>query len=263
MEVFPKVVFFTGKGGVGKSTLTLALARKLSLQSKKVVVVNFSPISQNYSLPEFEVLTLDVLDCFKEYVSLLFKSELLFKLAFDNALLLTFLKTTPGIKDTLFAGKIYHLAKSAGYDHVLVDLPSFGHAYSFFNTMVGIKQLFRIGFVEKEISKVASFFQSEGVRIDFVTLLEELPTQETIEFKRKFDSDFSFPLGKLWINRIYPDYEAPREWEFALPYARLLKEQSQLETSLIPLGLPILKVPFVIEDDFSNLLKQLEPSLPL
>lgn len=211
-----RVIFFTGKGGVGKSSLAWATALACRRQGKKVLVVSWSAFDTEArpfftDLEGVESITLDALTCFREYALLLLKFEKLYDAVFDNFVLNAFVQAAPGVSETVIAGKIWHLSETGGYDLIVIDLPSSGHALSFFQSPLGVKKVFSVGFVSKETEKILALFRSPSTRVDFVTLPEELPMVECLELKNKLADLHALHFGWVHVNQVTPTFPLPTE----------------------------------------------------
>lgn len=243
-----RLIFLTGKGGVGKTTLTFALA--LAAQRKKVRVavaqLGVGVPSLAEAIPSVPFTALDPLECFKEYALRVLKFNRIYETVFHNHVLQTFLKTAPGLGDTVLAGKLWDWVDKRTEDLILVDMPSSGHALSFFRSPIGAGKLFKVGFVQKEVTKITQLFQSPTTRIDFVALPEDLPVTETLELKEKLTPLFAFHFGFLFMNGCLPQFELtgtpPSEMEKVFDRFSQRKTQeaqaiARAQTSGLPLRL--------------------------
>ena len=132
-----KLLLFTGKGGVGKTAIAMATALLCKRHGKRVVFASWSPFdSSNQSLPEenheIETVHLETLSAFREYALHILKFNKLYDIIFDNPVLKTFVKAAPGLSETVIAGKVWDLYDNGNQDILIIDLPSSGHAFSFF-----------------------------------------------------------------------------------------------------------------------------------
>lgn len=252
------VIFLTGKGGVGKSTIAWATAQACAELGKKVAVASWNPLetkAQHFP-PEFEPvlephlrwIPLEVGECFKEYVSRILKFETLYHVVFENHVLQTFIRATPGIAETVLAGKIWDLWHQKAQDLLIVDLPSSGHALSFFQSPLGVHKIFAAGFVHQESEKIMKLFQSSKIRVDLVALPEELPLVEAKELKRKLEQTFPLHFGFLQINQCTPNFQEPDVIPEAAQstinrhHERLLSEREALAVAT-EIDLPLVKIP--------------------
>ncbi len=248
-----KVLFFTGKGGVGKSTLVWATARLCEKNNKKVCVVHWTPLEDQeaplYHFPGITHLRVDTMEAFKEYALRILKFEKVFEIAFNNPIFKTFVRAAPGIGETVVAGKIYDLAQRGEFDLILVDLPSSGHAVTFFKSPQGVHKLFPAGFIHRDAEKILGMFRAPTTRLDLVTLPEELPVTECGQLKEQLDKIGPYPFGFLHINRCTPEFEnigpleelKPEVRQWAERYLSRREEEELNQKPLESLGLPLLR----------------------
>jgi anion-transporting ArsA/GET3 family ATPase len=255
-----KIIFFTGKGGVGKSTLTLATALAAKKKGARVAVASWStlPLTETSKPPladelQIESIPLETLTCFREYALQILKFERVYSAVFDNHVLKTFVKAAPGLSDTVIAGKLWDLYEKKTYDLILVDLPSTGHALSFFNSPLGIQKMFMVGFVHKEATRILEMFGSSDSRLDIVSLAEELPMTEGLELKRKLAESLPLNFGYLFMNQIFEQLKLPSEEPFEglsdfikdrlKSYSERHRQQSQMLDRAKEFQMPIMCVP--------------------
>ncbi|NDC26158.1 MAG: hypothetical protein EBZ49_18775 [Proteobacteria bacterium] len=251
-----KVVFFTGKGGVGKSALTSATAVLCQRQGKKVFLVSWNPFDTHarsfpYSSLGIEHLVLDGPSCFKEYVLGILKFEKIYDLIFENNVFQTFIAASPGLAETVIAGKIWDLMDKNPQALILVDLPASGHAFTFFSSPLGLRKLFRMGLVHREIERICEMFLSSSTLLNFVTLPEELPLSETLEFKNKLAKLGKINMGFFLLNQCLPQLPGREPVEplnnddqlLLQQYRSYLDQELRAEELLQSAELPQIKLP--------------------
>ncbi len=197
----------SGKGGVGKTTLAAATALLLMKRGRRVRLIHWNPLGDEVlerSFPEIPRMTLESLQCFKEYALKIVRFERLYHTVFDNPVLKTFLKAAPGLSETVMAGKIYDLVDKNEQDTLIVDLPSSGHAVTFFRSPLGIQKVFRFGFVYQDSRRIVDLFLSPQSRVDLVTLAEDLPLREVAELRTKLEKELPLPFGFFHLNQCCP-----------------------------------------------------------
>lgn len=205
-----KVIFLTGKGGVGKSTLAWAMARALNRQGKRTAVIGWQSNGKT-TPPEFagmgvEWIGLDTLEVFKQYALTIIKFEKLYDTVLDNKVLRTFVLAAPGLSDSVMAGRIWDLAENGPYDTLVVDMPSSGHARAFFKSPLGLKKIFKMGFIARDTERVLNLFAADTTRIDLVCLPEQLPVQECRELKADLEKMHPFHFGYTYVNQCVPEW---------------------------------------------------------
>ena len=107
-----KVIFFTGKGGVGKSTLAWATALACHRQGKKVAIVGWQPLGKEEAPPVarelgMDWLGLETLAAFREYALGIIKFQKIYDSVLDNKILRTFVLAAPGLADAVEIGRAH------------------------------------------------------------------------------------------------------------------------------------------------------------
>lgn len=250
-----RLVFFTGKGGVGKSSLAWATAVAARKHGLKVAVCGWNPYGEAappvpIQEPGITWIPLTTLGCFREYALHIVKFEAVYDMVFDNPVLKTFLLAAPGLAETVIAGKIWDLWDHGEFDLVLVDLPASGHAASFFKSPLGVQKVFSFGVVHKNTVKICEMFGASSVRLDLVTLPEELPLTESMELKEQLAGLHPFSWGFLHLNRCTPSLPSP-SIKTGLPtdvaaaisfHESRLAEENEALSKVPRLGLPTTKL---------------------
>lgn len=206
-----KVIFLTGKGGVGKSTLAWATALACKRRGKRTAVVGWKPLGKEVPVEDrgdFGIpwIGLDTLTASREYALQIIRFEKLYDTVLDNKVLRTFVLAAPGLADAVMAGKIWDLYQKDEYDTIVVDMPSSGHAKSFFKSPLGLQKIFKVGFIARDAERVLKLFRAPDVRLDLVALPEELPLVECRELKQSLEALHPFSWGYLHLNQCLPDW---------------------------------------------------------
>ena len=122
----------------------------------------------------------------------------------------------PGLRDVLLTGKAIELARrkdkgiSPGYDAVVLDAPPTGRITRFLNINTEIAGLAKVGPIRSQADSVMSVLRSKRTAIHLVTLLEEMPVQETLGGIAEI-RDAALPVGSIIVNMRRP--HVPHELE--------------------------------------------------
>ena len=135
MDLTKKLIFICGKGGVGKTSVSKALALTLSKKGLKTLWVAFEdPLKPPGELLEISPtlwhLNCESITAFEEYVGLKIGVPSLTKIFLQNKLMRYMAKAAPGIHDLVLLGKIWFERKN--YDHIVLDMPSTGYGLAMF-----------------------------------------------------------------------------------------------------------------------------------
>jgi anion-transporting ArsA/GET3 family ATPase len=233
-----RLIFVTGKGGVGKSAVTAALARCAAADGRKVLVVEMAAHGAMEPLlgvkgpmgheprevaPGLWACNLDPERSVGDAVAGLVPTPRLARALLGNPVARLFLRTAPAVSETAV-----HLCLvawlNAGYSPVIVDLPATGHAVGFLDASRAMAHALRVGRVAKAVSEAADVVRDpKQTGLVVVTLPEELPVNEAIDLYGRAQTQLGIVPAVVVVNRV----TAP-----PVPEADLPKLEPLLGTSL-------------------------------
>ena len=217
----------TGKGGVGKSTVALALGLKAADEGKRTIVCEVSSqerishafhrgnvgFAETELLPNLYGISIDPDEAMREYVLLALKVKAMRDLLFRSKLFTYLAAATPGLKELVTIGKIWELAldqrKIKGakpYDLVVVDAPATGHGVGFLQTPKTFANVARVGPIASQAETLHRFITNRrktGVAI--VALPEEMPVNETASLERDLAKTVGVAVDRVFLNGLYPE----------------------------------------------------------
>jgi anion-transporting ArsA/GET3 family ATPase len=214
------VLVMAGKGGVGKTTMTAALARMAADVGKSVLIVELegkSGIAAAFGRREdlgYEEealgagvrarrLTPD--DALVEYLEDHGLKRVSKRLA-HSGLLDVVATAIPGIRDILVLGKVKQLERAEVADLIVVDAPATGHAITFLTSARGMVDAARGGPLRSQAEDVVELLSDPArCRVILVTLPEELPVSETIESAYTLEDKAGVQLGPVIVNACDPE----------------------------------------------------------
>jgi hypothetical protein len=209
----PKLYFVCGKGGVGKTTVSHNLAQVFAEQGNQVLWTTFEdPLLPKHQLElknEFPSGgALYTLNCFagpsfEEYAGILLKIPALTKIFLRNTMIQYLATAAPGMHEITLLGKVWY--ERSHYDQVVVDMPSTGHGMAMFQSVKNFSQLFKGGPIHRDAEAMLGTFQNPSItRFIIVSLLEEMPLQESIELGKYLHAIFPDNPPQFGINRRFP-----------------------------------------------------------
>lgn len=222
----------TGKGGVGKSAVTLALSLELARRGLRTLVCEvgesemmtraFEAAPSHSEIreltPNLFAVSIRTQEALTEYGALKFKLKALSQLLSENPLTRALTALVPGVADLVAFGKAFNHERerdSRGlplWDRVIIDAPSTGHGLTFVRLPQLISEVVPAGNIRREADEMWGLV-SDASRsaVHVVTLAEELPVQETLELWRAFESDLKITPQALWVNRLLTPIEVDSE----------------------------------------------------
>jgi anion-transporting ArsA/GET3 family ATPase len=231
-----RLVFVTGKGGVGKTTVAAALGIAAARAGRRTMVCEVAQQERMSHVFRSEgvgygetrlraglyAISIDPQRSMEEYLRQQVKPEALYTLLFDNRLFQYFAAATPGMRELVTIGKVWELAQferrdpdALPYDLVIVDAPSTGHGLAFLRTPRTFRDAARVGPISRQAGKIDSFVSDpEFTGVIAVALPEEMPVNETVDFERDLRAEMDLGLDAVVVNALYParfsDEEAER-----------------------------------------------------
>ena len=226
-----RLVFVTGKGGTGKSTVAAALALAAARREKRVILCEVAQQRRAASilgstppaeagLDEVEVapgvaaISIDPQLALEEYLRVQVGNRALFRLLFDNRIFGYFAAAAPGAKELVTLGKIWELAqlerpwtgRAERYDLVVVDAPATGHGLALLRTPRTFREVARVGPIRRQADRIDAFVRDpRRTGVVAVALPEEMPVSETIDLRRRLTDDVGLELAGVIVNGLYPE----------------------------------------------------------
>lgn len=285
-----RFVLVTGKGGVGKSTVTAVLARLSARAGRRTLVCELNtreripglfgqpPVGGEVTRIADNLWSVNIQPALamEEYALMKLRFRTLYRLVFENPVVRGMVGVIPGVHHLLMLGKAFNHEREVEsdgrptWDTIIVDAPATGHGLTFFQLPRIIRDAVPAGNLHREAADMwALLTDPRRTAVHLVTLPEELPVRETVELHQRLTRDLGMPLGCLFVNMMPPPLleaaqaelfahltEAPSDPYLATLWAagriRLGREAlaGSYRRQLADLALPLIELPTQYSRDF-------------
>jgi len=227
MDPQSRIVVVCGKGGVGKTTVSLALGLKHANEGRRVVIVSSHPMPELAIAVSLEgiatrfpaaarnlfVVHLDPRELLRQVVEENFPVQMVAQAILHSSIFRNLVEIAPGLKEFYFLARLQQLAErkatAAGadgpdYELLIWDAPASGH---FLGTLRSARafEKYLTGPLASMGAEMDRFFSnSDNMRVLAVTPLEEMAIAETIEMTDSLYQDFRLRCSALILNMVSP-----------------------------------------------------------
>ena len=222
-----RLLYVTGKGGVGKTTVAAALGLAAAAAGRRTIVCEVAEqdrVSRAFKregvVAETEIelaenlwaITIDPQQALEEWLARQIGGAGLRVLARSSAFHY-FVAAAPGAKELITIAKVWELGqmerwdrRGRTYDLVVVDAPSSGHGLAMLRTPGTFGEIARVGPVRRQAFRVRDMLSDpEKTGYVAVALPEEMPVNETLELERQLPEAVGGGLAAIVVNGMWPD----------------------------------------------------------
>jgi anion-transporting ArsA/GET3 family ATPase len=215
-----RLLFVTGKGGVGKTTIAASLALLAAQRGKRTLVgevdakgnlADFyetgpTTFKERQVSPNLWAMSMNTEESLKEYLSLQLKIPLIAKI---GPLARTFdfvANAAPGVKEILTVGKFLWEVRERSYDLVVVDAVATGHITGQLAAPTAIQELVHVGLVRDQTGWMLDILGDPAqTGVVIVSAPEEMPVNETLELVGRLEAETNVDLAAVVANRVLPE----------------------------------------------------------
>jgi len=279
-----RLVFVTGKGGVGKTTVAGALGIAAAGRGRRTIVCEvaqqhrladmFGVRSDGYAEVQLDEglwgLSIHPEQAMREYLEDQVGSRL-YKLMFESRIFQYLAAATPGMRELLTIGKVWDLTQEVRrtghttYDLVILDAPATGHGLGMLRTPRTFRDVARAGPISRQAGRIDEFLTDpELTGVVAVALPEEMPVNETLELVGKLDAEMGLAPDAVVVNGLYPhrftaadvrrietaDGSHPALRAALSEHRRALLQREQLRR--LRRGAPCVTLPYLFEADLDR-----------
>jgi energy-coupling factor transporter ATP-binding protein EcfA2 len=221
-----RFVIVAGKGGVGKSTMSAALALVAARAGKRVLIAELGSKERaarllghdddvGYSvtkvLENIEVINVQPAPAMHEYGLMKLKFEKVYAAVFENPVMRSLTRMIPGMNELVLIGKAWHLEREKNddgtprWDTIIVDAPATGHGISLLVLPHVVSEVVKRGPLADETREIRDMLiDPERTIMNIVTLPEEMPVSETLHLEARMGDTLQIQPGYIFINGVWP-----------------------------------------------------------
>jgi anion-transporting ArsA/GET3 family ATPase len=285
-----RLVVVTGKGGVGKTTVSAALGLVAARAGKRTVICEVAEQERLSDLfgvdgagheerelaPNLHTVSVDPDIAKEEWLRYQLKSGTLAGVLGGSSVFRYLSAAAPGLSELVTMGKVWDLAQlerrtgGSVFDLAIVDAPATGHGVAMLRAPSTYASVARVGPIRRQALQIDAFLRDPartGVMV--VAAPEEMPVNETLDLEGRLRDEMEMAIDLTVVNAVYPERftraeaERLRSSEKNEPVCAALAEhervrgqRSQLRRLRRGLDAPVATLPFCFEPELG--LEQLE-----
>jgi anion-transporting ArsA/GET3 family ATPase len=221
-----RLIVLSGKGGVGKTTLSAAVALRLARAGQRVVLVTLDTRESRHPvfgvpldyLPQqahetLWVARVDPISALVDYSRSRLPLGGLYEPVLRSRAVRDFTGALPGFEELMLLGRLYNLAVELEFDRVVFDAPALGHLRQLIEVPAAMQRAMPAGPVHHVAKRIAGLlFDPERTVVLPVTLPEQMPVSEALELLAFCRDRYGMALGPVLINRCQEAPFTAQEW---------------------------------------------------
>lgn len=219
-----RVIFFSGKGGVGKSTITWASGLCCARLGKKTLIIEIFPsnLPKLFGIKALEykpkeisdnlfAMHLDPYEALEEYMTRMLKFKPVVKMFLRSKVFRSLSDVAPAWRELITLGKIWYAESSPHrhpFDIFLVDTPATGHSISMLKVPKATIKTLGLSPIRTHTLAVQHLLTDPSrTRICVVTVPEELAVREALELLNIATDEIGIPKGRIFLNMVPPQFD--------------------------------------------------------
>ncbi len=264
-----RLIYVTGKGGVGKTTVALALGRAGAEQGKRTLVVEVAEGAAAAPVEGIRRMAIDPNEALREWLGKQVGGPAL-KILSRSQGFQYFVAAAPGAKELITIAKVWELSQDTRwtgsaetYDLVVVDAPASGHGVAMLRTPDTFGDIAPGGPIKRQAGKIRTMLR-DPERTAFVAVAapEEMPVNETLELQDKLVEAVGRDPDAIVVNGLYPQRLTGADREALAPLAerpavraalavdaRARDQRTHLRRLRAGARAPVVTLPYAFEGD--------------
>ena len=255
-----RLYVFSGKGGVGKTTLSLAFTKYLLSHKKRNVLYTF--FEQNYSsyicrqldIPQYQVTAIDSIG---SYMEKKIGSKIIANTILKTPFFKSLFHVVPGLGYVSLLGGLIDMLKKDDDLTMVLDPPATGHILTMFSSLHNFKEIFGTGIFAKDIDQINSFIaMKDFFKIAVITLPTEMALKEAIELKNSLKNYCHNDINFIINDSIE---QAPELTDRNLPH--FLCKKIELEKIVLKDVESMMLFPHIFSNNIENIIVRLSSKM--